>query len=73
MFFFCLYFFHVLKIGGDGGIQTRVRKMLHNKLYMFVAVYIFNSLQNDLSADRYGVHSVTVCETDNSGVTYFGE
>jgi 6-pyruvoyltetrahydropterin/6-carboxytetrahydropterin synthase len=38
-----------------------------------IAVYIFNNLQNDLSTDRYGVHSVTVCETDNSGVTYFGQ
>ena len=38
-----------------------------------IAVYIFNNLQNDLSTDRYGVHSVTVRETDNSGVTYFGE
>ncbi|MDX2434056.1 MAG: 6-carboxytetrahydropterin synthase QueD [Desulfobacterales bacterium] len=37
-----------------------------------IAVYIFNTLQNDLSTDRYGVHSVTVRETDNSGVTYFG-
>jgi len=37
-----------------------------------IAVYIFKNLQNDLSTDRYGVHSVTVCETDNSGVTYFG-
>ncbi len=37
-----------------------------------IAVYIFNNLQNDLSTDRYGVHSVTVRETDNSGVTYFG-
>jgi 6-pyruvoyltetrahydropterin/6-carboxytetrahydropterin synthase len=38
-----------------------------------IAVYIFNNLQKDLTADRYGVHSVTVCETDNSGVTYFGQ
>ena len=38
-----------------------------------IAVYIFNNLQNILSTDRYGVHSVTVRETDNSGVTYFGQ
>ena len=38
-----------------------------------IAVYIFNNLQNSLSTDRYGIHSVTVRETDNSGVTYFGE
>lgn len=38
-----------------------------------IAVYIFNNLQQDLSSNRYGVHSVTVCETDNTGVTYFGK
>ena len=38
-----------------------------------IAVYIYNNLQNDLSTDRFGVHSVTVRETDNSGVTYFGQ
>ena len=38
-----------------------------------IAVYIFNNLQNSLSTERYGVHSVTVRETDNSGVTYFGQ
>jgi 6-pyruvoyltetrahydropterin/6-carboxytetrahydropterin synthase len=38
-----------------------------------IAVYIFRNLQDVLSSDRYGVHSITVCETDNSGVTYFGE
>ncbi len=37
-----------------------------------IAVYIFNNLQKDLSSERYGVHSVSVSETDNSGVTYFG-
>jgi len=38
-----------------------------------IAAYIFRNLQNDLTSDRYGVYSVTVCETENSGVTYFGE
>ena len=38
-----------------------------------ISVYIFNNLQKYLSTDRYGVHSVTVRETDNSGVTYFGQ
>ncbi|MGW8287131.1 MAG: 6-carboxytetrahydropterin synthase QueD [Desulfobulbales bacterium] len=38
-----------------------------------IAVYIFSNLQQDLSSNRYGVHSVTVCETDNTGVTYFGK
>jgi len=37
-----------------------------------IAVFIFKNLHKDLSHDRYGVHSVTVSETDNSGVTYFG-
>jgi len=37
-----------------------------------IAAYIFRNLQKDLTADRYGVYSVTVCETENSGVTYFG-
>jgi 6-pyruvoyltetrahydropterin/6-carboxytetrahydropterin synthase len=38
-----------------------------------IAVFIFDKLQQDLTTDRYNVHSVTVCETDNSGVTYFGK
>jgi 6-pyruvoyltetrahydropterin/6-carboxytetrahydropterin synthase len=38
-----------------------------------IAAYIFRNLQKDLTSDRYGVYSVTVCETENSGVTYFGE
>jgi len=37
-----------------------------------IAAYIYRNLQKDLIADRYGVYSVTVCETENSGVTYFG-
>ena len=37
-----------------------------------IAVYIFNNLQKELTSDSYSVYSVTVCETDNSGVTYFG-
>ena len=37
-----------------------------------IAAYIYRNLQKDLTADRYGVYSVTVCETENSGVTYFG-
>jgi len=37
-----------------------------------IAAYIFRNLQKDLTSDRYGVYSVTVCETENSGVTYFG-
>ncbi len=37
-----------------------------------IAAYIFRNLQKDLTTDSYGVYSVTVCETENSGVTYFG-
>ena len=37
-----------------------------------IATYIYKNLQKDLISDRYGVYSVTVCETENSGVTYFG-
>jgi 6-pyruvoyltetrahydropterin/6-carboxytetrahydropterin synthase len=37
-----------------------------------IAVHIFNNLQKELLSDRCSVYSVTVCETDNSGVTYFG-
>lgn len=36
-----------------------------------IAVYIFESLKKELTADRYRPHSVTVYETDSSGVTYF--
>ncbi|MCF6290755.1 MAG: 6-carboxytetrahydropterin synthase QueD [Desulfobacterales bacterium] len=37
-----------------------------------IAVYIFDNLNQDLNSDRYHLHSITVCETDNSGTTYFG-
>ena len=37
-----------------------------------IAAYIYKNLQKDLTSDRYGIYSVTVCETENSGVTYFG-
>jgi len=36
-----------------------------------IAVYIFNSLKNELRSERYHLHSVTVGETENTGVTYF--
>ena len=36
-----------------------------------IAVYIFNKLKVDLTSDRYQLYSVTVGETDNTGVTYF--
>ncbi|MBW2501978.1 MAG: 6-carboxytetrahydropterin synthase QueD [Deltaproteobacteria bacterium] len=37
-----------------------------------IAVFIFNEVQQEIASDRCNVHAVTVCETDNSGVTYFG-
>ncbi|MEJ2032910.1 MAG: 6-carboxytetrahydropterin synthase QueD [Deltaproteobacteria bacterium] len=36
-----------------------------------IAVYILESLKKELTTDRYRTHSVTVYETDSSGVTYF--
>lgn len=36
-----------------------------------IAAHIFNRLKNDLKSDRYSLYSVTVGETDNTGVTYF--
>jgi len=38
-----------------------------------IAVLIFNRLKNDIESDRYHLYSVTVRETENTGVTYFGE
>ncbi|MEA2083709.1 MAG: 6-carboxytetrahydropterin synthase QueD [Thermodesulfobacteriota bacterium] len=38
-----------------------------------IAILIYNSLKNDIKSDRYHLYSVTVCETENTGVTYFGE
>ncbi len=37
-----------------------------------LAVYIFDNLTKTLKSERYQMQSVTVCETENSGVTYFG-
>lgn len=36
-----------------------------------IAVYIFNKLKEALSSNRYQLYSVTVGETENTGVTYF--
>lgn len=38
-----------------------------------IAVHIFNALKADLTHQRYRMYSVTVCETENSGTTYFGD
>ncbi len=37
-----------------------------------IAVHIFESLSAGLSQARYRLHSVTVRETDSSGVVYYG-
>jgi len=37
-----------------------------------IAMHIFESLQDKLADDRYQLHSVTVRETDSSGVIYYG-
>jgi len=37
-----------------------------------IAIYIFDNLRQDLTSDRYQLHSVNVEETPGSGVTYFG-
>jgi len=37
-----------------------------------IAAYIFASLKDDLSAGSCQLHSITVCETDSTGTTYFG-
>ncbi len=36
-----------------------------------IAVFIYNNLKGLLTSDRYTLYSVTVGETENTGVTYF--
>ena len=38
-----------------------------------IAAHIFRRLADALKTDRYQLYSITVGETENSGVTYFGE
>jgi len=38
-----------------------------------IAMHIFHELESELLTDRYQLHSVTVRETDTSGVIYYGE
>ncbi len=38
-----------------------------------IAMFIFDCLQKTLQADRYHLHCVTIRETDNSGLTYYGK
>lgn len=37
-----------------------------------IAMHIFSELKDDLNTDRYSLYSVTVRETDTSGVIYYG-
>ncbi len=37
-----------------------------------IARYIFDNLEKSLSTDRYQLYSVSVYETDTSGLTYYG-
>lgn len=37
-----------------------------------IAMYIFSALKEELTTDRYALYSVTVRETDSSGVIYYG-
>ncbi|MCB2182126.1 MAG: 6-carboxytetrahydropterin synthase QueD [Desulfobulbaceae bacterium] len=37
-----------------------------------IAVYIFETLKQELSSERYHLHSIMVGETDSSGVVYHG-
>lgn len=38
-----------------------------------IAAYVFMALRDLLTNDRYQMHSVTVCETESSGTTYFAD
>ncbi len=38
-----------------------------------IAMFIFESLREPLSSERYGLHAVEVRETDSSGVIYYGD
>lgn len=37
-----------------------------------IAKYIFDHLESQLRHERYNLYSVTVSETDNSGLTFYG-
>ena len=38
-----------------------------------IAMFIFDNLKQSLQHERYFLYSVTVMETDTSGLTYYGE
>ncbi len=37
-----------------------------------IAKFIFDNLQDTLQSNRYKLYSVSVMETDTSGLTYYG-
>jgi len=37
-----------------------------------IAMFLFDNLEESLKTDRYSLYSVTVKETDTSGLTYYG-
>lgn len=37
-----------------------------------IAMYLYDNLVDKLHHERYALHCVTVCETDNQGLTYYG-
>lgn len=37
-----------------------------------IAVFLYNELKEPLAHERYRLYSVTIRETDNSGLTYYG-
>ncbi len=38
-----------------------------------IAVHIFDQLKNTLTSERYSLYCVTIGETENTAVTYFGK
>jgi len=38
-----------------------------------IAMFLFDNLEQVLHTERYHLHSVTVMETDNQGLTYYGK
>ena len=38
-----------------------------------IAVYIFNSLRDELRGENYWLHSISTYETEHTGTTYFGD
>jgi 6-pyruvoyltetrahydropterin/6-carboxytetrahydropterin synthase len=37
-----------------------------------IARYLFSELKGPLSHDRYSLYSITILETDTSGLVYYG-